>query len=123
MGHALTEEEIRLRCGQTPLGLRLKDVIAGLTDLPVQVDLFENWGSDDLRDELRAGRYPVVGVSLRPLDGRFAFHAVVIIKIEATKIIVYDPEPGKGLRELSSQSFLMAWEAAGRQVLILSSKA
>jgi hypothetical protein len=35
LGHTITEENIRKRCGQTALGLRLIDVPKGLSDLPV----------------------------------------------------------------------------------------
>ncbi len=121
-GHNLTEENIRKRCGQTALGLRLIDVPKGLSDLPVIATVHTDWGLDDLRDETRRSNYPIVGIDLRPIDGRFAYHAVVIAKIESNKITVHDPEPGKGLREMNTATFMAAWKGAGQQVLLILSR-
>ncbi|MDZ7291508.1 MAG: cysteine peptidase family C39 domain-containing protein [candidate division KSB1 bacterium] len=119
----LAEQEIRTRCGQTAVGLRLIDVAKGLSDLPVAVHVHTDWGMDDLRDEIRHSHYPIVGIDLRPIDGRFAYHAVVVVKIESDKVPVHDPEAGQGIRELNTTSFMDAWDGADRQVLMVTKKA
>lgn len=117
-----TEEEIRRRCKQPIVGLSLTDVPKGLSDLPVIVTVYNNWGLDDLRDEVRQENYPIVGIDLRPVDGRFAYHAVVVTKIESNKITIHDPEPGRGVRELNFTTFLAAWKGAKQQVLMILTK-
>jgi ABC-type bacteriocin/lantibiotic exporter with double-glycine peptidase domain len=121
-GLHLTEEEIRTRCKQTVVGLTLRDVPTSISDLPVTATVHADWGIDDLRDETRKSHYPIIGIDLRPIDGRFAYHAVVIAKVESDKITVHDPEPGKGLREMNTTAFGVAWKGAGQQVLLILSK-
>ena len=117
-----TEDEIRKLCRQTVIGLRLAEVPMRLSDLPIVANLHKNWGLDDLRDEIRNANYPIVGVDLRPIDGRFAYHAVVVAMIESDKVIVHDPEPNRGIRDLKLTTFLAAWKGAGQQVLMILPK-
>jgi ABC-type bacteriocin/lantibiotic exporter with double-glycine peptidase domain len=121
-GLQLTEEEIRSRCRQTVSGLTLTEVPKGISNLPIVATVHNDWSIDDLRDETRQSNYPIVGIDLRPIDGRFAYHAVVIVKVESNKITMHDPEPGKGLREMNTATFLAAWKGAGQQVLLILSK-
>jgi len=121
-GFQLTEEEIRTRCKQTVIGLTLRDVPKGLSDLPLIATVHTDWGIDDLRDETRQSHYPIVGIDLRPIDGRFAYHAVVIAKIESTKVTIHDPQSGKGVQELNPATFFAAWKGADNQVLMILPK-
>lgn len=43
LGHPLTEEDIRHRCGHLTLGMRLNQVTKGLSDLPVAVAYELEW--------------------------------------------------------------------------------
>jgi ABC-type bacteriocin/lantibiotic exporter with double-glycine peptidase domain len=122
LGLQFTEEEIRTRCGQTVVGIRLADVVDGLFDLLVSVIVHEDWALDDLRDEIRQGNYPIVGIDLRPIDGRFAYHAVVVVKVESKKVTVHDPQHRQGMRELNFTTFANAWKEADQQVLLIISK-
>jgi hypothetical protein len=81
-----------------------------------------DWSIDDLRDETRRSNYPIVGIDLRPIDGRFAYHAVAVVNVESNKVIVHDPEPGQGVRELNPATFIDAWKGANQQVLMILSK-
>lgn len=91
LGHALPEAEIRLRCDHSSLGMRLNQVAEGLADLHVVVKYETDLGLDDLRDEVRAGVTPIVGIDLRAVEGLFAFHAVVVLEITAEQVTVHDP--------------------------------
>jgi ABC-type bacteriocin/lantibiotic exporter with double-glycine peptidase domain len=91
LGHPLTEVDIRDRCGQLTLGMRLNQVAKGLSDLPVAVAYELEWSLDDLVDAVRAGTNPVVGIDLRPVEGIFACHAVVIVGISDQHVLVHDP--------------------------------
>jgi ABC-type bacteriocin/lantibiotic exporter with double-glycine peptidase domain len=119
LGHTIAEVDIRKRCGQSALGLSLTDIPKGLADLPIVVTVHKDWGLDDLRDETRQAHYPIVGIDLRPLDGRFAYHAVVIAKVESNKITVHNPEPGQNVQELNPETFMAVWKGADQQVLMI----
>lgn len=121
LGHTLAEEKIRQSCGQTALGLSLIDVPKGLANLPVIATVHTDWGLDDLRDETRQSNYPIVGIDLQSIDGRFAYHAVVVVKVESNKIVVHNPDPGQGVQELNVTTFMAAWKGANRQVLMILS--
>lgn len=121
-GLQFTEEEIRTRCRQTVVGLSLTDVPKGISNLPIVATVHDDWSIDDLRDETRQSNYPIVGIDLRPIDGRFAYHAVVVVNLESNKVIVHDPEPGRGVRELNPATFIAAWKGANQQVLMILSK-
>jgi len=121
-GLLLTEEEIRTRCGQTVIGLCLTDVTDGLSDLPVTATVHNEWGLDDLRDEIRQFHYPIVGIDLRSIDGRFAYHAVVVGTVESNHVTVYDPQHGQGVRKLNPTTFMAAWSGADQQVLMILPK-
>ena len=53
------------------------------------------------------GIYPIVFVSLRPIDGRRGAHALVVLEIGANFVTVYDPAQGERLIEL--ETFRVAW--------------
>jgi hypothetical protein len=82
----------------------------------------DDWSMDDLRDETRQSNYPIVGIDLRPIDGRFAYHTVVIVKVESNKITAHDPQPGQSVRELNPATFMATRKGAGQQVLMILSK-
>ena len=64
----------------------------------------------DLRDALREGHYPIVGVNLRSLRGSWSSHAQVVAEITSSLVRVHDPLLGR-LR-LKSQTFEAAWADA-----------
>lgn len=120
LGHPVTEEDIRHRCGQLTLGMRLNQVANGLRDLPVAVAYELGWTFDDLVDALRAGTNPIVGIDLRPVEGLFAFHAVVLVGVTAEHVLVHDPRDLKGPRSIGVNTFEAAWRAADREAVIIT---
>lgn len=120
LGHPLTEVDIRHRCGQLTLGMRLNQVAKGLSDLPVAVAYELEWSLDDLVDAVRAGTNPVVGIDLRPVEGIFACHAVVIVSITDEHVLVHDPRYRKGPRSIGLNTFEAAWNLADREAVIIA---
>ena len=94
LGHVLPEAAIRTRCGHSKLGLRLSQIGGGLVDLPVDVEYHNDWSMDDVGEFLRRSTYPIVGIDLRPIDGVFAFHAVVLLSVSGGGVVVHDPNQG-----------------------------
>jgi len=119
LGHRLSETDIRHRCAHTALGMRLNQVASGLEDLPVDVQHQVDWGLDDLADAVRAGSFPIVGIDLRPVDGTFAFHAVVAVNISTDQVVVHDPLHDEGPRSIGISAFEAAWSAADRETVII----
>ena len=87
LGHALPESAIRTRCGYTKLGLRLSQVGSGLADLPVVVEYHIDWSLDDVNEALHRSTFPIVGIDLRPIEGTFGFHAVVVLSMSSSSVV------------------------------------
>lgn len=64
----------------------------------------------DLRDSIRDGVYPIVGVNLRRLRGIWSPHAQVVVEITSDPVRIHDPLLGR-LR-LNPQTFEAAWADA-----------
>ena len=79
-----------------------------------------DWGLDDLRDCLRSGCYPIVGVERRYFGHPSAAHAMIIANIRATEIEILDPLQGPAPRSTSLDTFVAAWRNAGQEVLVLA---
>lgn len=119
LGHVMTEGETQLRCDHTVLGIRLNRIAEGLADLPVFVK-YEDAGSlDDLRDIVRSGTTPVVGIDLRQVEGIFAFHAVVVLNIDAERVTAHDPLYKEGSRSIGLRTFEAAWNEAGHESITI----
>ena len=61
----------------------------------------------ELRMLVEDSKYPIAFIDLRPISGIKQAHAVVVVSVSDSAVIVYDPEYGE--RALSHQSFNMAW--------------
>ena len=119
-GFSLSESEIRSRCGHSGFGMRLNQVAAGLTDLPVKIEYHTDWGVDDLADATRQSIFPIVGIDLRYIEGLFAFHAVVIARVATELIVVHDPLYAQSPRDIGLQAFAEAWESADCECLTIA---
>lgn len=122
LGFSFTESEIRLRCGHSGFGMRLNQIAAGLTDLPVTVEYHTDWSLDDIADAVRQSTFPIVGVDLRYIEGLFAFHSIVIINLTSEHIIVHDPLHSQSPRNIGLQAFAEAWESADNEGIVISLK-
>ena len=112
LGYPLSEADIRERCGHTSLGMQLNQIGNGLRGLPVTVDYHIDWNIDDLIEAASTGINPIVGVDLRPVEGLFAFHAVVVVTATREHILVYDPRYDKAPLTMQLSTFESAWTSA-----------
>src|SRR5215510_2702393 len=78
LGVQVAEALVRRLIGHTRLGVSLTVVQMQLSQAGATALLHEDWSLDDLRDMLRAGYHPIVGVERHLLGYSRAFHAVVL---------------------------------------------
>jgi ABC-type bacteriocin/lantibiotic exporter with double-glycine peptidase domain len=64
----------------------------------------------DLRDQVREGFSPIVGVNLRRLSGVWSPHAQVVVEIASTHARIHDPMLGR--LKISLPTFEAAWADA-----------
>ena len=102
--------------------MRMNQVTAGLSDLPVTVAYHTDWSLDDLADAVRQAWFPIIGVDLRYLDGLFAFHAVVVANITSQQVIIHDPRHAHSPRQVNQQTLADAWEDADRECLLIRAR-
>lgn len=118
-GQFLTEARIRKLCGYRPLyGALSTDVVTAAQALGfIDTEETQSLRLADLRDEIRAGTYPIVGVSLRLLNGMAGEHAQVVVEVTSTLVRVHDPLLGR--KPLTHATFEAAWEDAGFMTILV----
>ena len=120
LGYDFSEPEIRSRCGHTKAGMRLNQIKSCLADLPLTVEYHIDWNPDDLKNAIRKSIFPIAGIDLRPIEGQFAFHAVVVSKISRDYIVVLDPLYKKGNRKIGMAAFEAGWINAEREAVTIT---
>lgn len=120
LGHELTEAHIRHLCGHTSAGMLLNQIAYGLRNLSVAVEYRVDWDLEGLIEAVERGASPIVGIDLRPIEGIFAFHAVVISDIASDQVVVHDPRYQEGPRSIGLATFEAAWSSADREAVIVS---
>ncbi|NOT53544.1 MAG: hypothetical protein HOP18_02965 [Deltaproteobacteria bacterium] len=115
----VTEARVRHLIGHSRLGTSLAMAQRKLRDAGVMALFHEDWSLDDLRDMLRAGFHPIVGVERHQLGYSRAFHAIALIEVTSTAVTVLDPLDGPDPRGYGVPAFVSAWVMAGREALII----
>lgn len=116
-GVDVPEAELRAACDCTLAG----------TDSLRAVDAARSYGFEqsarytlmleELATLVEGGSFPIVFVSLKPIDGVRGTHALVVMSIGEQDIIVYDPLRGE--RALSKQTFSTAWAQRHNLTIII----
>jgi len=114
-----TEQEIRQTLGNPRSGLTLGEAAAKLSERGAVAEWHSDWGLDDLRDCVRGGGYPIVGIERRYFGHASAAHAVVVVDMRATEIEMLDPLLSPQPLVSLIETFAAAWSTAGQEVLIL----
>jgi ABC-type bacteriocin/lantibiotic exporter with double-glycine peptidase domain len=119
LGAQIAEAPIRRLIGHTRLGASLTVAQRQLRKAGATALLYADWSLDDLRDTLRAGYHPIVGVERHLLGYSRAFHAVVLVEVTSAAVTVLDPLDGPEPRRYGVEAFALAWEVAGREALVI----
>ena len=120
-GQRHAENEIRRLLGNPRFGLTLSQAAEKLIENGAFAEWREDWNTDDLRDCLREGNFPIVGIERRFFGHESATHAVVIISVKADSIEFLDSLANDKPQMTSRETFEVAWHSAGCEVLILQS--
>jgi ABC-type bacteriocin/lantibiotic exporter with double-glycine peptidase domain len=119
LGDNRDEAQVRQVLGSPRLGVSLAKADAQLSDAGATVAWHTDWNLTDLRDAVRDGHYPIVGVERHLLGYPRAFHAIVVMQVTSTTIEALDPLDGPAPCRYGVAAFSEAWELAGREVLLL----
>jgi ABC-type bacteriocin/lantibiotic exporter with double-glycine peptidase domain len=72
---------------------------------------------EELTALVEGGSYPIVFVSLKPIDGVRDTHALVLTEVSMQSVTVYDPLRGE--RILTRQTFSTAWALRHNLTIII----
>lgn len=120
-GQHHSENVIRQLLGNPRFGLTLRQATDRLRADGAVAQWHADWGLDDVRDSLREGAYPIVGIERRFFGHPSATHAVVITAVQSAEVAMFDPllEPAPQMSHIDT--FAAAWRSAGQETLVLLS--
>lgn len=121
LGQQVTEKLIRRTLGYSSIGYTLAQACQRLTQLGVDIVLHDDWGLVDLRDCLRKGWHPIVGVNRQFFGFNVSQHAIIVIGVSSQDIQFFDPLGSSTPEVISPETFEDAWTSAGRQALVIKS--
>jgi ABC-type bacteriocin/lantibiotic exporter with double-glycine peptidase domain len=120
-GQQLPERRIRKMLGASSVGHTLEQACQRMREQGVVAMLYADLGVADLRDCLRGGWYPVVGVDRQFFGYNVSSHAVVVIGIGSKTVKFLDPL-GSSTPEIASlATFEQAWINTAQQALVIQS--
>ena len=118
-GLQLSEREVRRHTGwQDHLGTSSSAVVEAAKVLGFS-DSYETFGLRlyDLRDMLRTGVYPIVGIGLGPY-GHTGQHAQVVVRVTSRGVRVHDPLLGRFTPNLLT--FESAWQSGDFLTILIA---
>jgi ABC-type bacteriocin/lantibiotic exporter with double-glycine peptidase domain len=119
-GFEITEERLRELCDCTPVfGTDALQAIKAAHQLGFNGTAKYTLSFGELRALVEDAKYPIAFIDLRPISGIKQAHAVVVVSVSDSAVIVYDPEYGE--RALSHQSFNMAWALRHNLAIVVAS--
>lgn len=99
------EAEVRQWLGQPRLGITLSAAQTRLAKNGVHAEWHDDWNLDDLRDALRQGWHPIIGVERQLFGTPAARHAVVLVSLTSQTAQSLDPYDGPSPQV--AQAFLL----------------
>ncbi|MCI0387367.1 MAG: hypothetical protein MOB07_01170 [Acidobacteria bacterium] len=120
-GQFPTEQRLRKILGNPLSGLSLAQAYLQIVSYGVDADFHTDWGLIDLRDCLREGWYPIVGIERHHLGHPDALHAIVLLEISSQAASAFDPLGSSQAETFNLRTFELAWSNAGQQALVIKS--
>jgi hypothetical protein len=115
------ESDIRRWLGNPRFGITLTQTADRLRAAGAVTQWHTDWGLDDVRDCLRDGAYPIVGIERRFFGHPSATHAVVLTAVQSVEVEMLDPLLGPTPQISHVTTFAAAWRSAGQEALVLLS--
>jgi ABC-type bacteriocin/lantibiotic exporter with double-glycine peptidase domain len=119
LGVTWTEDHVRRVLGRPRLGITLTAAQARLIQAGARAWLHAAWNLDDLREAVRRGATPIVGVERHLLGYAPASHAIVVVRVTSRTVEVLDPLEGPHPQAYGHVAFTQAWTMAGNDVLVV----
>ena len=107
LGIERSESALRALCDCTPFGTEALNAVDAARQLGFPGTGKHTLSPSELEAQVHNGLYPIVFVNMRPIDGTPGSHALVVLAIELSRVLVYDPLHGE--RDLSRATFESAW--------------
>jgi ABC-type bacteriocin/lantibiotic exporter with double-glycine peptidase domain len=120
-GVTASEEHVRRLLRHDKYGLSLAVAQSRLASAGAIAFFHIDWNRDDLRDELRQGRCPIVGVERHLLGYPPASHAIVLVGLSSDGVEALDPMNEPQARTFGLSAFEQAWTLANREALVIQS--
>jgi len=111
------EGDIRAECDCTPVGTDALQAVDAARRYGFQLSAKYTLTLEELTTLVEGGSYPIVFVSLKPIDGVTDTHALIVTSISEQLIAVYDPLRGE--RVLPKQAFSTAWALRHNLTIII----
>src|SRR5436305_10885144 len=116
-GLEITEAELRQACDTTPLGTDALKAVDCARSLSFVRTAKHTLTVGELAILAASGVHPIVFVSLLPIDGFRDTHALVIVEVSDSAVVVYDPMAGE--RHLLLPTFNAAWAMRHNLAIII----
>lgn len=117
-GVDLPEADIRNACDCTPVGTDALQAVDAARRYGFQQSAKYTLSLEELAILVESSAYPIVFVSLKPIDGVRDTHAFVITGMSDTAVTVYDPLRGE--RVMPRQTFATAWALRHNLTIIIT---
>ena len=106
-GVDIPESELRTRCDSTILGTSALAAVDAARRMGFGASAKYTLTLDELSNLVAAGRYPIVLVSMAPIDAQDDVHALVVTGFGQHEVSVLDPLNGE--RAIPLPTFTAAW--------------
>lgn len=106
-GIDIPESDLRVRCDSTILGTSALAAVDAARLIGFGASGKYTLTPDELKNLVEAGRYPIVFVSMLPIDARDDLHALVVTGFGQHAVSVLDPLNGG--RTIPLPTFTAAW--------------
>ena len=107
-GVELTEAELRALCDCTFFGTDALEAVNAVRQLGFSKTIKTNLTMLELKELCFNQQWPITYINLRPLEGSKGIHALVVLDVSDTAVVVLDP--AKGERIIPRAVFEFAWK-------------
>ncbi len=117
-GFDISEAELRALCDCTFFGTDAFEAVPLARQLGFSKTIKTNLTMAELKELTANQQWPLVYVSMRPLEGSQGIHALVVLEVSDTAVVVLDP--AKGERIIPRAVFEFAWKPQlGLTILVI----
>lgn len=116
-GVDMPESELRVRCDSTILGTSALGAVDAARLIGFGASAKYTLTPDELKNLVAAGRYPIVFVSMLPIDARDDLHALVVTGFGHHEVSALDPLNGE--RTIPLPTFIAAWGMRHNLVILI----